>query len=197
MPERTDRSDGPGLGHGDREHQRIGRCHDETLGIEDGDAEAPTVHPAIANEETSMRLTSHTFDHQGAIPERYTCDGLDVSPPLTLDGMPVGTATLTVVMDDPDAPVGTWDHWVAYDVAPTDEIPEDATSLGTSGINSWGRTGYGGPCPPDGTHRYFFTVYALDTELGLQPGADKATVLDAIAGHVLDEAVLMGRYSRS
>ncbi len=134
---------------------------------------------------------------KASIPGRYTCDGLDVSPALTLEDMPSATVSLVVVMDDPDARVGTWDHWVAYDIAPSDEIPEDATLLGTSGTNSWGRTGYGGPCPPDGTHRYFFTVYALDTELGLQAGALKATVLDAIAGHVLDEAVLMGHYSRS
>ena len=99
-------------------------------------------------------------------------------------------------MDDPDAPGGVWDHWIAYDIPTGTEIPEAVASLGTAGTNSWGRTGYSGPCPPSGTHRYFFAVYALDTNLGLGSGADKAQVLDALSGHVLAEATLMGRYSR-
>ncbi len=143
-----------------------------------------------------MRLTSTAFEHEGDIPDQYTCDGADASPALTLHDIPAGTVSLVMVMDDPDAPVGTWDHWVAYDIPPSEEIPEAVASLGTSGTNSWGRTGYGGPCPPSGTHRYFFVVYALDAELGLEPGADKGTVLDALTGHVLAEATLMGRYGR-
>ncbi len=100
------------------------------------------------------------------------------------------------MMDDPDAPAGSWDHWVAYDVPVTNLIPESVASLGTSGNNSWRRPGYGGPCPPRGSHRYFFTIYALDARLDLEPGADKATLLEAIEGHVLAQATLMGRYSR-
>jgi Raf kinase inhibitor-like YbhB/YbcL family protein len=144
-----------------------------------------------------MRLTSSAFEPDGVIPERYTCDGLDVSPPLTIDDIPAAAATLVVVMDDPDCPGSTWDHWVAYDLPTLSEIPEGVPTLGTAGRNTWGRTGYGGPCPPRGTHRYVFTVYALDGSLGLAPGADKATVLQALADHVLAEASLTGRYSRS
>ena len=144
-----------------------------------------------------MRLTSSAFDHEGVIPARYTCDGADVSPALTLAEIPAGAVSLVLIMDDPDAPAGTWDHWIAYDIpSTTSEIPQAVGSLGTAGRNSFGRTGYGGPCPPGGTHRYFFTVYAIDTNLGLAPGASKAQVLEAISGHVLAEATLMGRYGR-
>lgn len=153
--------------------------------------------PRYRSKETSVRITSRAFEHDGVIPRRYTCDDLDVSPPLTLQDVPAAAVALVLLMDDPDAPGGTWDHWVAYDVPPSSEIPEAAPPSGTPGRNSWGRTGYGGPCPPRGTHRYVFTVYALDTGLGLAAGADKSTVLDALAGHVLAQASLMGRYSRS
>jgi hypothetical protein len=144
-----------------------------------------------------MRLTSSAFEHEGVIPPRYTCDGLDVSPPLTLREVPAAAVTLVLVMDDPDAPGGTWDHWLAYDIPTDSAIPEAVASLGTPGRNSWGRTAYGGPCPPSGTHRYVISAYALDSELGLAPGTDKAAILDALSGHVLAEASLMGRYGRS
>ncbi len=143
-----------------------------------------------------MRLTSSAFEHESVIPERYTCDGSDVSPPLTVHDIPPAAVTLLIVMDDPDAPGEVWDHWIAYDIPTDTEIPEAVGSLGTPGRNSWGRTNYGGPCPPSGTHRYFFSVYALDANLGLGPGADKAEVLDALSDHVLAEATLLGRYSR-
>jgi Raf kinase inhibitor-like YbhB/YbcL family protein len=104
--------------------------------------------------------------------------------------------SLALVMDDPDAPSGTWDHWIAYDIEPLEAIPRAVTSLGTPGTNSWNRTGYGGPCPPGGMHRYVFTVYALDTSLGLEPAVDKRALLDAIDGHILDQATLIGTYSR-
>lgn len=146
--------------------------------------------------ETGMNLTSSVFERQGVIPVRYTCDGSDLSPPLDLSDVPAGAVTLVLIMDDPDAPGGVWDHWIAFDIPVDTSIPEDVGPLGTPGTNSWGRTGYGGPCPPGGTHRYFFSVYALDSTLGLESGADKATVLDAITGHVLAEATLIGRYSR-
>jgi hypothetical protein len=144
-----------------------------------------------------MHLISSAFEPGGAIPRRFTCDGEDISPPLALQDIPAGAVSLLLVMDDPDAPRGSWDHWIAYDVPVSPEIPEAAASLGTPGRNSWGRNAYGGPCPPGGTHRYVFTVYALDTRLGLAPGADKSTVLAALEGHVLAKATLMGRYSRS
>lgn len=145
---------------------------------------------------TRMKLTSTAFEHEGVIPERYTCDGSDVSPPLTVEEVPDGAVTLVLIMDDPDAPAGVWDHWIAYDIPRGTPIPEAVESLGTPGRNSWGRTDYGGPCPPSGTHRYFFSVFALETSLGLAAGADKSEVLDAISGHVLAKATLMGHYSR-
>ncbi len=143
-----------------------------------------------------MRITSTAFEEEGDIPVRYTCDGDDISPPLAIEELPEETVSLVLVMDDPDAPMGTWDHWVAYDIAPLAKIPEGIEELGTAGTNSWGNTGYGGPCPPGGTHRYFFAVYALDRALGWEPGADKGAVLAAIHDHILAEATLLGFYSR-
>lgn len=143
-----------------------------------------------------MNLTSPAFTHEASIPARFTCDGDDVSPELVITAVPVDTISIVLIMDDPDAPGGTWDHWVAYDLAPTTSIPEDVGPIGTGGSNSWQRTGYGGPCPPSGTHRYFFTLLALDAELGLPEGAGKADLLAAAQGHVIAEAVLMGTYSR-
>src|SRR5690606_18771768 len=105
-----------------------------------------------------MRLTSPAFEHGEPIPAKYTCDGEDVSPPLKIHDLPEGAASLALVMDDPDAPMGTWDHWVAYNVPLTESIAEGAAEVGTAGRNSWGRQGWGGPCPPGGTHRYFFRI---------------------------------------
>jgi hypothetical protein len=161
-----------------------------------GDVERPIPTAADIPGGTDMHLTSTVFDHEGTIPSRYTCDGRDVSPPLALSDVPAETASLALVMDDPDAPGGTWDHWVIFDIPVLTDIPEDVGALGIGGVNSWGRVGYGGPCPPGGTHRYFFSLYALDAELGLAEGATKTEVLEALAGHVLAEAMLMGRYGR-
>jgi Raf kinase inhibitor-like YbhB/YbcL family protein len=144
-----------------------------------------------------MKVTSTAFADGEPIPARYTCDGADVSPPISIREIPDGTASLALVMDDPDAAAGTWDHWVAYDIPVRSEIAEGVGELGTAGRNSWGGTGYRGPCcPPGQTHRYDTRVYALETRLGLAPGASKRTVLDAMAGHVLADAGLVGRYSR-
>lgn len=143
-----------------------------------------------------MRLSSPAFEDEGDIPVRYTCDGDDISPALVLEDVPAETVSLVLVMDDPDAPAGIWDHWVAYDIAPLTEIPEAAAELGTAGSNSWGNIGYGGPCPPSGTHRYFFRAYALDKTLGWEEGLDKTSVLEAIHDHILAEAALLGFYSR-
>ena len=155
---------------------------------------SPEASPSM--EEGAMRLTSTAFEHEGDIPARFTCDGEDISPALSIEGLPAETVSLVLVMDDPDAPVGTWDHWVEYDIEPLTEIPEAVETLGTPGVNSWDRTGYGGPCPPSGTHRYFFAVYALDTTLGWEPGAAKVSVLGEIHDHILAEATLLGFYSR-
>ena len=145
---------------------------------------------------TTMQLASTAFEDEGVIPERFTCDGADISPALTLTDVPTDARTLVLIMEDPDAPGGTWDHWIAYDIAVVADIIEDIGELGTPGTNSWGQPGYGGPCPPSGMHRYIFTMFAVDSNLGLDSGANKVQVLDALEGKVLAEATLMGTYSR-
>ena len=125
-----------------------------------------------------MKLASPAFAHNAIIPQKYTCQGKDISPPLTISEIPEGTVSLALITDDPDAPMGTWDHWLIWNIKPTAEIKEDSAP-GTQGENSWGRNDYGGPCPPSGTHRYFFKLYALDSQLDLAKGATKAE-LEAI-----------------
>jgi hypothetical protein len=152
----------------------------------------------------TLELTSEAFGPQEAIPQRFTCDGEDISPPLSWSAPPDATRSFVLIMDDPDAPMGTWVHWVLFNV-PSDEralpenVPaEEQLSDGSlHGKNSWGRSDYGGPCPPSGsTHRYVFKLYALDTQLDLEAGATKKQVLDAIDGHVLGYGELVGTYSR-
>ncbi|MGA7096436.1 MAG: YbhB/YbcL family Raf kinase inhibitor-like protein [Acidimicrobiia bacterium] len=143
-----------------------------------------------------MTLSSPVFEEQGAIPSEYTCDGEDVSPPLHVEGLPTAAVSLALIVDDPDAPSGTWVHWVSYDLPPIADIARAADPLGTAGVNSWGETGYRGPCPPSGAHHYVFHVFALDTELGLSEGASKQDVMDAIGGHVLGSAEMTGIYGR-
>ncbi len=140
---------------------------------------------------------------QGRIPPHYTCDGDDVSPPLSWSGIPEGTKSLALIADDPDAPRGTWVHWVLYNLPPDlSDLPEDVRrdrelpNGARQGTNDFQRIGYGGPCPPGGRHRYFFKLYALDTVLDLDPGATKEQLLRAMDGHVLAEAEVMGTYSR-
>ncbi len=147
-------------------------------------------------EADTMNLTSPAFEEGEPIPRRHSCNGVNISPQLDISNTPPGAAVLVLIMDDPDASAGTWDHWVAYDIEPTTTIVEDDDSVGTSGINSWTETGYGGPCPPSGTHRYFFEVFALDAALGLGEGSDKAAVVAAMEGHILEQAVLMGTFTR-
>ena len=151
-----------------------------------------------------MQLTSTAFQAGGDIARRYTCDGNDVSPQLSWNGAPAGTRAFALIADDPDAPAGTWVHWVIYDL-PADGrdlaegIPAtEALANGTKqGTNDFRKIGYGGPCPPPGLpHRYFFKLYALDAPTGLKPRATKQQVLEAIKGHTLGEAQLMGRYKR-
>jgi len=148
-------------------------------------------------------LTSSAFAPGEPIPLRYTCDGDDVSPPLAWSDPPQGTQSFALIADDPDAPAGTWVHWVLYNLpAEARELPEaippDAELPDGSrhGNNSWRRPGYGGPCPPGGTHRYFFKLYALDTLLDLEAGASKDKLLQAMEGHILAQAELMGVYTR-
>ncbi|MBI4146901.1 YbhB/YbcL family Raf kinase inhibitor-like protein [Candidatus Woesearchaeota archaeon] len=140
-----------------------------------------------------MKLTS-VFNEGQTIPSEYTCDGKDAIPPLEITGIPQQAKSLALIMDDPDAPMGTWDHWIAWNIPPNTK--KIAGLIGVGGKNSWGRKGYGGPCPPSGKHRYYFKLYALDNMLDLASGSDKKKLLSAIEGHVLEEATLMGTYSR-
>ncbi len=151
-----------------------------------------------------MILTCDTFSEGQPIPTKYTCDGADVSPPLQWSGAPTGTRSFALICDDPDAPMGTWVHWVLYGLpAAASALPEhlptsDTLPDGTKqGLTDFKRVGYGGPCPPPGKpHRYFFKLHALDTELELKPRATKQQLLKAMQGHVLAEASLMGVYQR-
>ncbi len=152
----------------------------------------------------SFELTSTAFSVGETIPKKFTCDGPDVSPQLKWNEPPAKTLSIALIMDDPDAPSGTWVHWVLYDLpANTRELPEgvakqDQVSGGArQGRNDFGKIGYGGPCPPPGKpHRYFFKLYALDAKLGLKAGATKAEVERAMKGHILAQAELMGKYGR-
>lgn len=144
-----------------------------------------------------MRLTSSAFGEGDRIPEKYTADGEDISPPLYIEGVPEEAKALALIVDDPDAPVGTWDHWVIWNIpADTKEIKEGISPEGVSGKNDWGRLGYGGPAPPSGTHRYIFKLYALDMMLDLSEGAVKEKLEKEMKGHTLVKAVLIGIYSR-
>ena len=149
-------------------------------------------------------IKSPAFVPGGKIPGKYTCDGMDISPPLTWTSGPEGTKTFALICDDPDAPMGTWVHWVLFNL-PADitefreNVPpeRELESGAKQGMNDFRKIGYGGPCPPSGTHRYFFKLYALDTEINLEAGATKSELLRAMEGHILAEAQLMGRYERS
>jgi Raf kinase inhibitor-like YbhB/YbcL family protein len=143
-----------------------------------------------------LAVKSPAFGNNETIPSKYTCDGEDINPPLGIENMPEGTQSLVLIMDDPDAPMGTWDHWVVWNIPPAGEIAEDSIP-GTEGMNSFNRTSYGGPCPPSGTHRYFFKLYALDTKLDLDSSVRKKDVINAMQGHILAEGKIVGLYSRS
>jgi Raf kinase inhibitor-like YbhB/YbcL family protein len=156
----------------------------------------------------TIRLRSDAFADGGDIPKAYTCDGKDTSPPLEWSGVPGGARSLALVVEDPDALRGTWAHWILFDLAP-DVVglpgavpggetfaPKAGAKAARQGKNDFGHLGYGGPCPPSGTHRYVFRLYALDGELALEPGATREQVLRAMNGHVLAEGRLTGRYRR-
>jgi Raf kinase inhibitor-like YbhB/YbcL family protein len=150
-----------------------------------------------------IKIKSPAFEDGGRIPSKFTCDGPDVSPALEWESVPEKAKTLAIICDDPDAPMGTWVHWVIFNIptdlssleegVPSDEVLSNGALLG---MNDFHRVGYGGPCPPSGTHRYFFKICALDKELDLRPGATKSRVLEAMEGHILAQGEFMGRYSR-
>jgi Raf kinase inhibitor-like YbhB/YbcL family protein len=151
----------------------------------------------------SFEITSEAFGEGESIPVRYTCDGENLSPALAWGEPPDGTESLVLIMDDPDAPAGTWVHWVLFNLPPgqgwlEEGVAAEAESSDGSrhGSNSWGQLGYGGPCPPSGTHRYFFHLYALDSDLDLDPGSTKEQVLAEAEPHVLGQTELLGTFAR-
>ncbi len=174
--------------------------------------------PAEDPARQTIQLRSPAFAEGGMIPKAFACDGADRSPPLEWSGVPVKAQSLVLICDDPDAPMGTWSHWVVFNLAPgvralnegippeetiapaVFETPESAAGKlpgARQGTNDFGKIGYGGPCPPGGTHRYFFRLYALDIQLELGTSANRSQVLNAIKGHILAEGRLMGKYKRS
>lgn len=145
-----------------------------------------------------LKISSSAFQNNGSIPQKYTCDGANVSPPLAFEGVPAGVKSLALIVDDPDAPVGTWVHWVVWNMDATatgiaeNSVPEGAVQ----GVNDFKRRDYGGPCPPSGTHRYFFKLYALDALLKLNANGKKADLERAMHGHIVAQGELIGLYRR-
>ncbi len=151
----------------------------------------------------SFVLKTTAFPERETIPKKYTCDGADVSPALAWDGAPAGTQSLALIADDPDAPVGTWTHWIIWNIPPEKPLPEGVPKMDTlqdgsrQGRNDFKRIGYGGPCPPPGKpHRYFFKLFAIDNKLNVKAGAGRSELEAAMKGHVLAQAELMGKYGR-
>lgn len=167
-------------------------------------AAGAAVRPAEGGKTMAFELKTSAFTAGGDIPKKFTCDGANVSPGLSWDEPPAGTQSISLIMDDPDAPAGTWVHWVLYDLsASTRELAEgvpndhELKNGAHQGRNDFRKIGYGGPCPPPGPpHRYFFKLYALDAKTNLKPGATKADLEKAMRGHILAQAELMGHYKR-
>ena len=163
----------------------------------------PVPAGAPADSKAEIKFSSSAFSDGQSIPRPYTCDGVNVSPPLEWSGVPKTAKTMAIVCDDPDAPGGTWVHWVLYNlpaenIGLVENLPanENVKAGGFQGLNDFGKTGYGGPCPPSGTHRYFFRVYALDSELPLKAGATKAELMKVMEGHIVLQGQLTGTYRR-
>jgi Raf kinase inhibitor-like YbhB/YbcL family protein len=147
---------------------------------------------------SSMELTSNTFENNGLIPPKYTCDRENISPPLDISNVPNGAQGLALIVNDPDAPTGDWVHWLIWNIDPKlEKIPEgEVPENSIQGTTDFGKPEYGGPCPPSGTHRYQFKLYALDTDINLGSEAKKKDLETAMQGHILDQALLVGRYKR-
>lgn len=146
-----------------------------------------------------LKISSPAFENNGSIPKKYTCDGTDVSPSLKIENVPPEVKSLALIVDDPDAPMGTWVHWVVWNIDPkTKEVKEGSVPEGSQqGMNDFKKQNYGGPCPPSGTHRYFFKLYGLDTLLNLSPRSTKADLEKAMKGHILSQGQIIGLYKRS
>ena len=150
---------------------------------------------AMNAETKELKISSPAFNNEGKIPSKYTCDGEGINPSLRIENLPEDTKTLALIVEDPDAPDGVFDHWIVWNINPLAKI-EEQSHPGTSGVNSAGKSGYHPPCPPDGSHRYYFFVYALNAALDLLAGGDKKELQAAMKGHILAKGSLMGRYER-
>jgi len=145
----------------------------------------------------TLKLASSAFENNSTIPSKYTCDGEDINPPLDISGIPSNAKSLLLIVDDPDAPTGTWNHWIVWNIPIVSKIDENSVpNRAIQGINDFDKHIYGGPCPPSGTHRYMFKLYALDTTLDRDSNSEKNDVLKAMEGHVLDQTVLIGLYKK-
>ena len=152
---------------------------------------------AFAAGGARMNITSSAFQQAASIPSEFTCDGANTNPPLQISDVPSGAKSLVLIVDDPDAPSGLFTHWIVWNISPqTVTVAEGSTPKGVQGTNGFGKSRYGGPCPPSGTHRYYFKILALDRELDLPIGAQRSQLDAAIKGHVIAQGELMGRYSR-
>ena len=152
---------------------------------------------SLAAGGAKMKITSSAFQEGANIPSKFTCDGVDTSPPLQIADIPSEAKSLALIVDDPDAPGGLFTHWLVWNIPPqTSAVGEGSTPKGVQGTNDFGKSGYGGPCPPSGTHRYYFKIFALDRELDLPFGAKRGQVDAAIKGHVVAQGELKGRYSQ-
>jgi len=165
----------------------INGCNAETQQDEFIGKGTPVIQGTI-----NMKLTSPAFEHNQAIPSEYTCDGSDTQPELNIENVPNNAKSLALIMDDPDAPGKTWVHWVVWNIP----LDNPIISKGVQGTTDFGRTGYGGPCPPSGTHRYFFKLYALNSELDLPEGATKKDIEAAMQDHIIEKTELIGTYKK-
>ena len=144
----------------------------------------------------TLTISSSEFENEGNIPSKYTCEGDGVNPPLAIANMPETTKSIAIIAEDPDATRGTFDHWLVWNIPPAESIKEN-NNAGTAGKNSSGKIGYYPPCPPSGSHRYYFHVYAVDVEIDLKAGADKPSLKKAIEAHIIAEGTIMGRYKKA
>ncbi|MEJ2626999.1 MAG: YbhB/YbcL family Raf kinase inhibitor-like protein [bacterium] len=142
-----------------------------------------------------MKVSSPAFESKGLIPEKYTCQGTDINPPLIIEEIPEKAKSLTLIVEDPDAPPGNWIHWIVYDIPIIDHIQENSVP-GTQGRNDFNKLDYGGPCPPYGVHRYFFRLYALDSSLNLEEGMDRESLVKAMHAHIMEHSEIVGRYGK-
>lgn len=158
-----------------------------------------TLIPTMVRAETvGLSLTSPNFVQHGFIPEKYTCEGKDVNPELIITHVPIRTKSLVLIVEDPDASAGIWVHWLLWNISPAQKtIKENSSPVGAvQGINDFGKRGYGGPCPPWGTHRYFFKLFALDTMLNLKDDSNKQNIENAMKGHIISQTELIGLYKK-